>query len=118
MKVAFCPQRGLGDDDIRAYRPLPETIAMTFTMLYYIRRSYEEGLAVFGYAGQRVAAGSGHPRTLDEGHQKHYGRPGTHVEVHAHAEPEHGAKAARTFPPAAPTRAGQGRRRAPARHYL
>src|SRR5437870_7261925 len=42
MKVAFCHQLGLTDDDVRAYRPLPETIAMTFTMLYYIRRSYED----------------------------------------------------------------------------
>jgi pyrroloquinoline quinone (PQQ) biosynthesis protein C len=58
MKVDFCHQIGLSDADIRAYTPLPETIAMTCTMLFYVRRSYEEGLAVFGYAGERVAAGS------------------------------------------------------------
>jgi len=46
---------------------------MTFTMLYYIRRSYEEGLQVFGYAGERVAAGSGYAKTLYEGLEKHYG---------------------------------------------
>src|SRR3989441_1950102 len=81
MKVAFCRQLGLTDDDVRAYRPLPETIAMTCTILYYIRRSYEEGLAVFGYAGERVAAGSGYARTLYEGLQKHYGLPVKNFEV-------------------------------------
>src|SRR2546428_12495244 len=87
MKVAFCRQLGLTDDDVRAYRPLPETIAMTFTMLYYIRRSYEEGLAVFGYAGERVAAGSGHAKTLYEGLRPHYGLAGKEFQGPAYAEP-------------------------------
>src|SRR5256712_11111776 len=104
MKVAFCPQRGLGDDDIRAYRPLPDTIAMTFTMLYYIRRSYEEGLAVFGYAGERVAAGSGDAKTLYEGLEKHYGVRGRDFEVHAHARPDPRGKAAGLFPAGAAPR--------------
>lgn len=41
-------------------------------MLYSIRRSYEEGLVVFGYAGERVAAGSGDAKTLYEGLRTHY----------------------------------------------
>src|SRR5437016_1388017 len=118
MKVAFCHQLGLGDDDIRAYRPLPETIAMTFTMLYYIRRSYEEGLAVFGYAGERVAAGSGYAKTLYEGLQQHYGLPVKNFEVHAYAEPEHGDKAADIFRLVATTRAVQERCREAIRNYL
>jgi pyrroloquinoline quinone (PQQ) biosynthesis protein C len=93
MKVEFCRQLGLSDDDIRGYQPLPDTIAMTFTMLYYLRRSYEEGLAVFGYAGERVAAGSGYAKTLYEGLAKHYGVRVKDLEVHAYAEQEHGDKA-------------------------
>lgn len=54
VAIAHCRELGLGDDDVRAYTPLPETIAMTCTMLFYLRRSYEEGLAVFGYARERV----------------------------------------------------------------
>jgi len=118
MKVEFCHQLGLGDDDIRGYTPLPETIAMTFTMLYYVRRSYEEGLAVFGYAGERVAAGSGYARTLYEGLQKHYGMPVRNFEVHAYAEPDHGDKAADLFRLVATTRAVQERCREAIRNYL
>src|SRR5881409_4112818 len=118
MKVAFCHQLGLTDDDIRAYRPLPGTIAMTFTMLYYIRRSYEEGLAVFGYAGERVAAGSGYAKTLYEGLQRHYGLPVKNFEVHAYAEPEHGDKAGRIFRLVATPRAVQDRCREAIRNYL
>jgi pyrroloquinoline quinone (PQQ) biosynthesis protein C len=118
MKVEFCRQLGLSDEDIRRYTPLPETIGMTFTMLYYIRRSYEEGLAVFGYAGERVAAGSGYARTLYEGLQKHYGVKVRNFEVHAHAEPDHGDKAADVFRLVAVTRTVQDRCREAIRNYL
>jgi len=118
MKVEFCRQLGLADDQIRAYRPLPETIAMTFTMLYYLRRSYEEGLAVFGYAGERVAAGSGYARTLYEGLKAHYGVPVRNFEVHAYAEPDHGDKAADVFRLVATTRSVQDRCREAIRNYL
>ncbi len=118
MKVEFCRLLGLGDDDIRGYAPLPETIAMTFTMLYYVRRSYEEGLAVFGYAGERVAAGSGYARTLYEGLRTHYGVAVKNFEVHAYAEPDHGDKAADVFRLVATTRAIQDRCREAIRNYL
>jgi pyrroloquinoline quinone (PQQ) biosynthesis protein C len=118
MKVEFCRLLGLGDDDVRRYTPLPETIAMTFTMLYYIRRSYEEGLAVFGYAGERVAAGSGYARTLYEGLAKHYGVTVRNFEVHAYAEPDHGDKAADVFRLVATTRIVQDRCREAIRNYL
>jgi pyrroloquinoline quinone (PQQ) biosynthesis protein C len=118
MKVEFCRQLGLSDDDIRAYRPLPETVAMTFTMLYYVRRSYEEGLAVFGYAGERVAAGSGYARTLYEGLKTHYGVEVKNFAVHAYAEPDHGDKAADVFRLVAVTRGVQERCWEAVRNYL
>jgi pyrroloquinoline quinone (PQQ) biosynthesis protein C len=118
MKIDFCRQLGLSDDDIRRYQPLPETIAMACTMLYYIRRSYEEGLAVFGYAGERVAAGSGHARTLYEGLRTHYGVGVQNFEVHAYAEPDHGKKAADLFRLVAETRTVQDRCRDAIRNYL
>ena len=118
MKVDFCRQLGLADGDIRAYTPLPETIAMTFTLLFYIRRSYEEGLAVFGYAGERVAAGSGYARTLYDGLRDHYGVTVRNFEVHAYAEPDHGDKAADLFRLVAVTRAVQDRCRDAIRNYL
>jgi pyrroloquinoline quinone (PQQ) biosynthesis protein C len=118
MKVDFCHQLGLTDDDIRGYQPLPETIAMTCTMLFYVRRSYEEGLAVFGYAGERVAAGSGYAKTLYQGLGKHYGVAVKNFEVHAYAEPDHGQKAADLFRMVAETRTIQDRCRDAIRNYL
>ncbi len=118
MKVEFCRQLGLTDDDIRAYTPLPETIALVCTMLYYVRRSYEEGLAVLGYAGERVAAGSGYARTLYEGLKRHYGIAVRNFEVHAYAEPDHGDKASDLFRLVATTRAVQDRCRDAIRNYL
>ena len=118
MKVEFCHQLGLTDDDIRRYVPLPATIAVTCTMLFYIRRSYEEGLAVFGYAGERVAAGSGYARMLYEGLQRHYGVGVRNFEVHAYAEPDHGDKAADLFRLVATTRSVQDRCRDAIRNYL
>lgn len=118
MKIDFCRQLGLSDDDLRSYTPLPDTIAMTCTMLFYVRRSYEEGLAVFGYAGERVAAGSGYARTLYEGLRDHYGVGVKNFEVHAYAEPDHGARAADLFRLVAITRAVQDRCREAIRNYL
>jgi pyrroloquinoline quinone (PQQ) biosynthesis protein C len=118
MKVEFCRQLGISDEEIRAYVPLPETIAMTFTMLYYVRRSYEEGLAVFGYAGERVAARSGYARTLYEGLRTHYGVDVQNFAVHAYAEPDHGARAADLFRLVATTRAIQDRCRTAIRNVL
>ncbi|MGH7893089.1 MAG: iron-containing redox enzyme family protein [Candidatus Binatia bacterium] len=118
MKVEWCRQLGLTDDDIRSYTPLPETIAMTFTMLFYVRRSYEEGLAVFGYAGERVAAGSGYARTMYDGLKTHYGMTVRNFEVHAYAEPDHGDKASDLFRLVATTRAVQDRCREAIRNFV
>lgn len=107
MKIDFCRQLGLTDDEIEGYTPLADTIATTCTMMYYVRRSYEEGLAVFGYAGERVAAGSGYAKTLYEGLRDHYGVTVKNFEVHAYAEPDHGRKAADLFRLVATTKAAQ-----------
>lgn len=118
MKIEFCRQLGLSDDDIASYTPHAATIAMTHTVLYYVRRSYEEGLAVLGYAGERVAAGSGYAKTLYEGLRDHYGVAVRNFEVHAYAEPDHGRKAADLFRLVATTRAVQDRCFTAVRNYL
>lgn len=97
MKWDWCQQLGINADEVESYVPLPETIAVTFTMLYYVRRSYEEGLAVFGFAGERLAARSGYAKVMYEGLKEHYGMTVKNFEVHAYAEPDHGDKAEELF---------------------
>lgn len=93
MKVELCRLLGISDDEVLAYVPMPETIGSVFTALYYIRRGYEEGLASFGYAGEKVAAESGYAVQLYEGLKNHYGVDARNFYVHAYAEEEHGALA-------------------------
>jgi len=93
MKVEYTRALGIPDEELRAYVPMPETIGSVYTMLYYVRRSYEEGLAAFGYARERVAGMSGYAKTLYEGLYTHYGVRVKDLEVHAYAEQEHGDKA-------------------------
>src|SRR5215471_11003107 len=93
MKVEYTRALGIPDEEVKAYVPMPETIGSVFTLLYYCRRSYEEGLAAFGYARERVAGMSGYAKTLYEGLYKHYGVRVKDLEVHAYAEQEHGDKA-------------------------
>jgi len=93
MKVEYTRALGIPDEELRAYVPMPETIGSVYTMLYYVRRSYEEGLAAFGYARERVAGMSGYAKTPYEGLYRHYGVRVKDLEVHAYAEQEHGDKA-------------------------
>jgi pyrroloquinoline quinone (PQQ) biosynthesis protein C len=93
MKVDHCRQLGISDDELRAYVPMPETIGSIYTLLYYCRRSYEEGLAAFGYARERVAGLSGYAQTVYTGLARHYGITARNFAVHAYAETEHGDKA-------------------------
>ncbi len=93
MKVEMCRQLDISDEELRAYVPIPETIGSVYTLLYYCRRSYEEGLAAFGYARERVAGLSGYADTIYTGLARHYGIKAKNMEVHAYAEPEHGDKA-------------------------
>jgi hypothetical protein len=73
MALAWCRHLGLRDDEIRAHMPLPETIAMTCTFLFYVRRSYEEGVAVVAFAAERAMAGAERARGLHEALTRHYG---------------------------------------------
>jgi len=93
MKVDHCHQLGITDDELRSYVPMAETIGSIYTLLYYCRRSYEEGLAAFGYARERVAGMSGYAKTVYTGLERHYGIKARNFEVHAYAESEHGDKA-------------------------
>jgi pyrroloquinoline quinone (PQQ) biosynthesis protein C len=97
MKWEWCQQLGIGAEELEAYTPLPDTISVTFTMLYHVRRSYEEGLAVFGFAGERLAAKSGYAKTMYEGLKAHYGMEVKNFAVHAYAEVDHGDKAEALF---------------------
>lgn len=90
MKVDWAHQLGITDDELDAYRPMPETIGAVFTTLYYMRRSYEEGLAAFGWAGERFAASTGYARMLYEGLRDHYAMEVPNFAVHAYAEVDHG----------------------------
>jgi len=93
MKVEYTRALGIPDAALRAYVPMPETIGSVFTLLYYCRRSYEEGLAAFGYARERAAGRSGYAQVLYDGLKKHYGITAKDYEVHAYAEEQHGDKA-------------------------
>jgi pyrroloquinoline quinone (PQQ) biosynthesis protein C len=93
MKVEYCHQLGITDTELQGYVPMPETVGSIYTLLYYCRRSYEEGLAAFGYARERVAGLSGYAKTVYTGLQRYYGIKAKNFEVHAYAEVEHGDKA-------------------------
>ncbi len=118
MKWEWCQQLGITDEELEAYAPLPETIGVTFTMLYYVRRSYEEGLAVFGFAGERLAAKSGYAKVMYEGLKQHYGIDVKNFAVHAYAEPDHGDKAEDLFRKVAVTASVQRRCREAIRNVM
>lgn len=90
MKVEWARMLDIGEDELRAFVPLPETIGMAFTSMYYMRRSYEEGLAAFGWAGERFAASTGYAQMMYEGMRDHYGLDVENFKVHAYAEADHG----------------------------
>jgi pyrroloquinoline quinone (PQQ) biosynthesis protein C len=118
MKVEYTRALGIPDEELRAYVPMPETIGSVYTMLYYVRRSYEEGLAAFGYARERVAGMSGYAKTLYEGLYKHYGVRVKDLEVHAYAEQEHGDKALELMQRACTTASVQRRVRRAVEHTI
>jgi pyrroloquinoline quinone (PQQ) biosynthesis protein C len=93
MKVQWARELGIPDDELVNYRPLPESVGSVFTSLYYMRKSYEEGLAAFGWAGERLAASTGYAKLMYEGMRDHYGLDVENFKVHAYAEEDHGDKA-------------------------
>jgi hypothetical protein len=72
-RLEVCRQLGLDDEAVRGYVPLAETIAMAGTMLYSVRRSYAEGLAVIGYAGERLGIAEAYGARLSAALARHYG---------------------------------------------
>ncbi len=90
MKVEWARAMGISDAELLAYRPMPETVGSVFTTLYYMRRSYEEGLAAFGWAGERFAASTNYAKLMYEGMRDHYGMEIENFRVHAYAEADHG----------------------------
>jgi pyrroloquinoline quinone (PQQ) biosynthesis protein C len=93
MKIEWAHQLGISDAELESYVAMPETIGAVFTSLYYMRRSYEEGLAAFGWAGERFAASTGYALKMYEGMRDHYGIEVANFAVHAYAEEDHGDKA-------------------------
>jgi pyrroloquinoline quinone (PQQ) biosynthesis protein C len=118
MKVDHCHQLGISDEELLAYEPMAETIGSVYTLLYYCRRSYEEGLAAFGYARERVAGMSGYAQTVYTGLERHYGIKARNFEVHAYAETEHGDKALELMRTAMITAGIQRRCRQAVRHTI
>jgi pyrroloquinoline quinone (PQQ) biosynthesis protein C len=90
MKVEWAQMMGITDEELMTYRALPETIGLVFTSCFYMRRSYEEGLAAFGWAGERFAASTGYAKLMYEGLRDHYGVEVENFKVHAYAEADHG----------------------------
>src|SRR5262249_57190014 len=74
-------------------RAMPESIGSVFTTLFYMRRSYEEGLAAFGWAGERFAASTNYAIKMYEGMRDHYDIEVENFKVHAYAEEDHGRQA-------------------------
>lgn len=93
--LAWCRALGLTDDDVRAYAPLPETIAAVCTMLFYARRSYEEGVAAVGLAAERVGLGAAAGRRLGDALRAHYGVAGPALPPPADDGPDAAALLAR-----------------------
>jgi pyrroloquinoline quinone (PQQ) biosynthesis protein C len=90
MKVAWARAMGISDEELLSYRPMPESVGAVFTTLYYMRRSYEEGLAAFGWAGERFAASTNYAKLMYEGMRDYYGLEIENFRVHAYAEADHG----------------------------
>ncbi len=90
MKIEWARMMDISDDELSSYLPEPATLGMVLATCYYMRRSYEEGLAAFGWAGERFAAGTGYAKMMYEGMRDHYGYDVENFAVHAYAEADHG----------------------------
>src|SRR3954466_14525441 len=118
MKVEWARMMGISDEELLTYRPIPETIGVVFTSCFYMRRSYEEGLAAFGWAGERFAASTGYAKMMYEGMREHYGIDVENFKVHAYAEEDHGQMADFLLRQVAQTSGQQRRIRRAIEHVL
>jgi pyrroloquinoline quinone (PQQ) biosynthesis protein C len=118
MKIEWARLLGVSDEELLTYRPMPETIGSVFTSLYYMRRTYEEGLAAFGWAGERFAASTNYAKMMYEGMRDHYGIEVQNFKVHAYAEEDHGRQADFLLRQVAVTAGQQRRIRRAVEHVL
>ncbi|MHB8671135.1 MAG: iron-containing redox enzyme family protein [Acidimicrobiales bacterium] len=118
MKIEWAHMLGITDEELLSYRAMPESIGAVFTTLYYMRRSYEEGLAAFGWAGERFAASTDYARMMYEGMRDHYGIEVENFKVHAYAEADHGDAADYLLRQVATTAGQQRRIRRAVEHVL
>ena len=118
MKIEWARALGISDQELLEYRAMPESIGSVFTTLYYMRRSYEEGLAAFGWAGERFAASTNYARMMYEGMRDHYGLDVENFKVHAYAEEDHGKAADHLLRQVAITAGQQRRIRRAVEHVL
>jgi pyrroloquinoline quinone (PQQ) biosynthesis protein C len=118
MKITWAHQLGVTDEELLAYRAMPETVGSVFTTLYYMRRTYEEGLAAFGWAGERFAASTNYAQMMYEGMRQHYGIEVENFRVHAYAEEDHGRMADHLLREVAATAGQQRRIRRAVEHVL
>jgi pyrroloquinoline quinone (PQQ) biosynthesis protein C len=118
MKVEWARMLKISDAELVGYRAMPETIGSVFTTLFYMRRSYEEGLAAFGWAGERFAASTNYARMMYEGMRDHYGLEVENFKVHAYAEEDHGRQADYLLRQVAGTAGQQRRIRRAVEHVL
>jgi pyrroloquinoline quinone (PQQ) biosynthesis protein C len=79
-------QLGADDEQITSFVPLPGTLGAAFTVSYYFRRSFEEGLAA-GVASENMAVDA--IEVIYEGLKRHYGIESRFFKVHIAAEHEH-----------------------------
>lgn len=93
MVIEWNRHLGVSDEELATTLAMPETVGMVFTTLYYMRRSYEEGVAAYGWAGERFAAATGYAPKMYEGMRDHYGIEVENFRVHANAEENHGEQA-------------------------
>jgi len=118
MKVEWARALGISNRELLEYRAMPESIGSVFTTLYYMRRSYEEGLAAFGWAGERFAASTNYARMMYEGMRNHYDLEVENFKVHAYAEEDHGKAADFLLRQVAVTAGQQRRIRRAVEHVL
>jgi len=118
MKIEWARQLGISDEELVTYRAMPESIGSVFTSLYYMRRSYEEGLAAFGWAGERFAASTNYAVKMYEGMRDHYDIEVENFKVHAYAEEDHGKAADYLLRQVVQTAGSQRRVRRAVEHVL
>ena len=77
---------GADNEQIASYVPLPATLGAAFTVSYYFRRSFEEGIAA-GVASENMAVEA--MEVIYEGLKRHYAIDSRFFKVHIVAEQEH-----------------------------